>query len=216
MINRTKISLFSGAALLAFAIATPASAAPVGSYQQTCRNIEERSGQVLTAECQARDGSWSETRLDRAGCTTDIANINGRLVCSDNGQQADRRDHSKADGVTGDNNYGDQNRRDNNGHQADRRDYSQQPSGDRYANDHQNVEPTGDRNGGYDNRRTSDEVMSRRQMVSRMERQGYHRAHDLRQIRNDNDWRALASWHGRRVVVRLNAHTGRVISARYI
>ena len=51
MMNRTEISLFSGAALIAFALAMPASAAPAGSHQETCRDIQERNDQTIVAEC---------------------------------------------------------------------------------------------------------------------------------------------------------------------
>ena len=95
MTNGSKLSLFAGAAILALSLATPASAAPAGSYQQSCRNIEQHYGRTLTAECRTRDGSWNETRLDSSDCSGDIANMNGRLVCNDNDdndRHADRDD----------------------------------------------------------------------------------------------------------------------------
>jgi hypothetical protein len=180
----SKLSLFSGAALLALSLATPASAAPAGSYQQTCRNIEQHYGRALTAECRARDGSWVETRLDSSDCSGDIANNNGRLVCNDNDN--DRR--------------------------ADRDD--RHGGGDAYANNQPSGEAYGDRRD--NDRGWGHETMSPSQLVRRLDRQGYSSARDLRQIRNSDDWRATAWYHGRRVTVRLNPRNGRVLSARYI
>jgi hypothetical protein len=202
MVNKTKIALFSGAALMVFAIATPASAAPGGSYRQSCRDIEQRYGQMITAECQARDGSWVQTRLDADNCNADIANINGRLVCTDDERQADRsvRIHQ------GDYGYGN---RDDNDDQADDN-YKQS-----YGDNGRSYDPAyGDRR--TDDRDYGDDVMPRRAMIRNMERQGYSNVHDLRRIRSDNDWSAMATWRGRSVIVRLNAHTGRVLAARYI
>ena len=202
MVNRTKIALFSGAALMAFAIATPASAAPGGSYRQSCRDIEQRYGQMITAECQARDGSWVRTSLDTDNCNADIANINGRLVCNDDERQADRsvRIHQ------GD--YGYRNR-DDNDDQADDN-YKQS-----YGDNGRSYDPAyGDRR--TDDRDYGDNVMPRREMIRNMERQGYSDVHDLRRISSDHDWSAMATWRGRSVIVRLNARTGRVLAARYI
>jgi len=58
---------------------------PRGSYQQTCRDIRLDHG-VLEAECRTRFGDWRHSSLDNArDCRGDIANNNGRLVCSDGG-----------------------------------------------------------------------------------------------------------------------------------
>lgn len=202
-------------------MATPASAAPAGSYQQTCRDIQQHYGQSLTAECQTRDGSWIESRLDNADCRGDIANNDGRLVCvGDGGEQANRNDH-----MDNHDKYGDANRdgayhdgaRDQDQHDQYLRDRAQrdrdQRDRDAYAYNHPNDGAYGDR---HDDRGYGDDILSRGQMVHRMEHQGYYAAHDLRPIGDERDWRALASYHGRRVVVRLNPHNGRVISARYI
>src|SRR5689334_8177575 len=105
----SKLSLFSGAALLALSFVTPASAAPAGSYQQTCRNIEQHYGRALTAECRTRDGSWLETRLDSSDCSGDIANMNGRLVCndSDDDRRTERGDrHGDGDEYANNRPYG--------------------------------------------------------------------------------------------------------------
>jgi hypothetical protein len=183
MTNCFKLSLISGAALLALSLATPASAAPSGSYQQSCRNIEQNYGRTLSADCRTRDGSWNETRLDTSNCDGDIANDNGRLVCNeddDNDRRADRRDR-----------YSDH---------------------DGYANNRPYGQTYGDRR----DDRWDGAVLSRSQMVRRMANQGYSSARDLRRIARSNDWRATAWYHGRRVTVRLNPRTGRVLSARFI
>jgi hypothetical protein len=187
MTNGLKLSLFSGAALLALSLATPASAAPSGSYQQSCRNIEQHYGQTLTAECRTRDGSWVDTRLDTSGCAGDIANMNGRLVCNDNNDDNNDRHVDRGD------------RHDNNDAYAGTPSYGE-AYGDRRDND---------RGWGH-------ETLSRWQLVRRLDRQGYSSARDLQQMRNSDDWRATAWYHGRRVVVRLNPRNGRVLSARYI
>ncbi len=205
MTNGFKLSLFSGAALLALSLATPASAAPSGSYQQSCRNIEQHYGKTLTAECRTRDGSWVDTRLDSTDCSGDIANMNGRLVCNDN--QADRSDRAHDDGSR----YGDNNR-DGNDRQADRGD--RHDNNDAYAGTPSYGESYGDRRD--NDRGWGHETLSRWQLVRRLDRQGYASARDLQQMRNSDDWRATAWYHGRRVVVRLNPRNGRVLSARYI
>ncbi len=54
--------------------------APSGSYQETCRNINTRDGE-LWARCQMQDGEWRESSLDYRNCYQDISNQNGRLTC---------------------------------------------------------------------------------------------------------------------------------------
>lgn len=54
--------------------------APSGSYQQTCRDINVRDGE-LWARCQMRDGEWRESSLYYRDCYQDISNQNGRLTC---------------------------------------------------------------------------------------------------------------------------------------
>ncbi len=182
-------------------MATPASAAPNGSYRQTCRDIQQHENQSLTAECQTRDGSWVRSRLQDVECAGDIANVDGRLVCRDNDERAD----------SGDRPYADRNRddADNNDRRADRAydEHNDHPYAESYAHE-------SDR--GYDRSTARHDVLSRANMIRRMEHQGYRRVHDLRQIHRESDWRALASWHGRRVVLRLNPYSGRVISSRYL
>ena len=206
MTMKTKLTLFSSAALLTLAMAVPASAAPAGSYQQTCRDIQQSYGRALTAECRARDGSWVEARLENTNCSGDIANMNGRLVCNgndDNDRHVDRGDRQHdGDGYADNQPYG--------GSYGDRRDDN------RGYDDNTNYDRT---NWGHDNNRGywgHDDVMPRGQLVRRLERQGYMHVRDIRPMRNGRDWRAMAFYRGRLVTVRLNPYTGRVLTARYI
>lgn len=58
---------------------------PPGSYAQTCRNIRAEHGD-LEADCRTRYGEWRHSSLDNfRDCRGDIANDNGRLVCSSGG-----------------------------------------------------------------------------------------------------------------------------------
>ena len=62
--------------------ATAASAQAGGSYLATCTNVYQR-GSILSAECETPNGYMRPTRIDLNGCRGgDIANANGRLVCS--------------------------------------------------------------------------------------------------------------------------------------
>jgi hypothetical protein len=66
---------------LAFAGTAEARWAPSGSYESTCRHINF-DGDLLTASCQRRDGSWRNTYLDNAGdCDSNIGNNDGQLQC---------------------------------------------------------------------------------------------------------------------------------------
>jgi len=59
--------------------------APGGSYLDTCTDVRA-FGDRIVAECQRMDGSWDRTALGDVGsCVGDIANMNGRLVCSREG-----------------------------------------------------------------------------------------------------------------------------------
>ncbi len=70
-----------GAAFLALAPAAQARWTPGGSYEATCRHVDF-DGDMLTASCQRRDGSWRNTWLDDADdCDGRIVNDNGQLVC---------------------------------------------------------------------------------------------------------------------------------------
>ena len=169
-------------------------------------------------ECQTpRSGLWQQTRLENDRCNGDIANIDGRLVCSDNGEYVKRTDRMHGDRYTsgGEGDYSDTQRHDDYGYRFDHGYNDQQPYGDPYANNRPYGEPYGDRR--YDDRGyAGDDVLPRGRLIRRLERQGYYGAHDLRPVRWGDDWRALAIWRGHRVVVRLNPHNGRVIAARYI
>jgi hypothetical protein len=58
---------------------------PRGSYQQSCGNIRVDRG-ALEADCRTRRGDWRHSSLDNfRDCRRDIANDNGRLVCSGGG-----------------------------------------------------------------------------------------------------------------------------------
>jgi hypothetical protein len=53
-----------------------------GSFRQSCRDISTSSAGVLTATCQAMNGSWQRTSLGTRQCKGRRAgNNNGRLVC---------------------------------------------------------------------------------------------------------------------------------------
>jgi hypothetical protein len=55
---------------------------PAGSYSQTCRNVYVR-GDVLRAQCQARNGGWLWSQLDDwDDCRRGIQNDDGRLRCN--------------------------------------------------------------------------------------------------------------------------------------
>lgn len=202
MPKATKLILFASTALIASTLAIPASAAPAGSYRQTCRNIDQQYDQTLSAECQTRDGYWRHTEIDISDCDGDISNSNGRLVCRDEGDQyssGGERGESHGYDSSGDG-WRDPNRDDDrpytNGY------YDTRPNDDDYYHN---------RN---DYRRGA--ILSRSELARSMARQGYYDAHDVRRINGERDWRALATWHRRHVVLRLNPHTGRVIAARYI
>ena len=54
---------------------------PRGSYKETCRDISI-NGEILSAECQRRDGTWRWTSLNVENCYgSRVENDNGRLEC---------------------------------------------------------------------------------------------------------------------------------------
>ena len=53
---------------------------PRGSYKQSCRDLSV-NGDILSAECQKRDGNWRWTSIDFGDCYGEIVNQNGRLIC---------------------------------------------------------------------------------------------------------------------------------------
>jgi Beta/Gamma crystallin len=65
-----------------FWLAAPANAAPApeGTYQHTCRDVSATSVR-LSATCRTRNGGWVTTKLDGYRRCSDVANIDGVLVC---------------------------------------------------------------------------------------------------------------------------------------
>ncbi len=53
---------------------------PRGSYKQSCRDLSV-NGDILSAECQKRNGNWRWTSIDFGDCYGDVVNHNGRLIC---------------------------------------------------------------------------------------------------------------------------------------
>lgn len=53
---------------------------PRGSYKQSCRDLSV-NGDILSAECEKRNGNWRWTSIDFSDCYGDVANHNGRLIC---------------------------------------------------------------------------------------------------------------------------------------
>ncbi|MBL6852638.1 MAG: CVNH domain-containing protein [Alphaproteobacteria bacterium] len=77
------LGAFALVGLAAVAALSPAEArwAPEGSYRATCRGINF-DGDLLTASCQRRDGTWRNTYLDNADdCDSNIVNNDGQLEC---------------------------------------------------------------------------------------------------------------------------------------
>ena len=66
-----------------------------------------------------------------------------------------------------------------------------------------------------DVRFTVRDTLSRAVLTRRLEAQGYYRVHDLTPGRFGNGWRAVATYRGHLVVVRVDQFTGRVLGARY-
>lgn len=68
--------------------ATPKTAeaqAPSGSYRNSCRSITLNRGGVLQAECRTMNNRWQRSSIRVENCRNgDIANRDGRLVCTDN------------------------------------------------------------------------------------------------------------------------------------
>src|SRR5262249_53852363 len=83
-----KILFLIGIAVGAVVAAAPAkAAAPAGSYQQSCREINvvgpKRPDALLTAECKNKNGQWRSARLYYKKCPGDIYNSNGTRSCGD-------------------------------------------------------------------------------------------------------------------------------------
>lgn len=76
--------------------------APGGSYLDSCRDVRAL-GDRLEASCRRTDGSWQRTGLRLSGCSGDIANQNGHLVCGRGGGYGSSYDRDR--GTRYDRNY---------------------------------------------------------------------------------------------------------------
>jgi hypothetical protein len=54
---------------------------PRGSYLQTCRGCDTQRD-MLYCECKDTRGNWLQTELEFDRCRSEIANIDGRLMCN--------------------------------------------------------------------------------------------------------------------------------------
>lgn len=60
----------------------PTGQVPQGSYLKTCTGAK-MEGYTLYASCRKMDGAMMNASLDQAnGCTGDVGNVNGILVCT--------------------------------------------------------------------------------------------------------------------------------------
>lgn len=86
-----KATIISAAVLAAATVVSSGAFAQArGSYLRSCTDVRQR-GPVLEAVCENRYGEMRGTRLDLSQCGRgDIANRNGRLVCS--GGRGDREE----------------------------------------------------------------------------------------------------------------------------
>jgi CVNH domain len=85
-----RAAVVGGAALAALVLAAPAAvwgAAPEGSYQKSCKDIQmSADGATLSATCKQHDGTWHPTNLSGLkDCTDAVANLNGNLRCNKGG-----------------------------------------------------------------------------------------------------------------------------------
>jgi len=71
--------------------------APGGSYLDSCRDVRAL-GDSLEASCRRTDGSWQRTGLRLSGCSGDIANQNGPLVCGRGGGYGSSYDRGRGAG----------------------------------------------------------------------------------------------------------------------
>lgn len=59
---------------------------PGGSYRGSCSNVNayrgSNGGKIVTARCRMANGGWFQSSLRFDGCRGDIANGNGRLICT--------------------------------------------------------------------------------------------------------------------------------------
>ncbi len=114
-------ALALGASLLAFAPA--ASAAPAGSYLQSCRDVYT-TGWVLHARCASGGAGMRTSSLNYRNCSGDIANRGGYLVCrsGNTGPLPPSRPDWNDDGDRYDNDRYDNDRSDNDRWDNDRSD----------------------------------------------------------------------------------------------
>ncbi len=68
-----------------FTLAAPAGALPPGSYRDTCRDCYSKNSE-LHCDCQNRRGKWARTWVYYGDCYGNLANVDGRLVCTDLGE----------------------------------------------------------------------------------------------------------------------------------
>lgn len=77
-----RVSLWLAAAtMVAVLPAMPASAAPRGSYMDSCRNIRD-DGRTLSAECLDRNKRYRPSTLGYRQCQAEISNQDGQLACT--------------------------------------------------------------------------------------------------------------------------------------
>jgi CVNH domain len=90
MRNLIKLGLFGVILVLCHSSAFSVQGPPLGSYRQTCANIQMRDG-TLFANCQDAAGRWRSTVLPAAlECVGDVTNINGELACNRRNDWRDR------------------------------------------------------------------------------------------------------------------------------
>jgi hypothetical protein len=67
-----------------------------------------------------------------------------------------------------------------------------------------------------DARFTARDTLTRAKLIRRLEAQGYYRVRDLTPGRFGNGWRAMATYRGHLVVLRVDQFTGRVLAAHFV
>jgi hypothetical protein len=86
------------AAFAAVGLDLSAHAAPSGSYEDSCQNIQDTGRAEMSAECMDRDGRYRFSSLRYDGCAGDIVNDDGQLVCGNaragNGYNRDGNDYN--------------------------------------------------------------------------------------------------------------------------